>query len=114
MLRSFACVVFLALGSAPVSAGCPIGSFAWIDDWGNKICKRFDDGSTATTQSNSYNAGGCPTGTHPWVDSWGTKICQSFESQGQPTQQLYNTSRGCPLGTFSWTDNWGNSVCKSF
>jgi hypothetical protein len=55
---------------------CPIGSHPWVDNWGNKICKRFEDGSTATIQSSTPD--GCPVGSYPWVDNWGNRICQSW------------------------------------
>lgn len=88
-------------------AACPVGSYPWIDQWGNQICKRFDSGQTTTIQGSTQN---CPTGTHPWVDEWGNAICKSF----QGNQQYYDTSKGCPAGTYPWVDDWGNRVCKRF
>jgi hypothetical protein len=93
--------------SRPSAASCPTGSFPWTDNWGNKICKRFGDGSTATIQSIT---GGCPTGSYPWVDNWGNHICQAFGND----QRYYDTSRGCPTGSYPWVDEWGNKTCKSF
>jgi hypothetical protein len=86
---------------------CPIGSFPWVDSWGNQICKSFGTGQTTTIQGNLDN---CPTGTHPWVDNWGNQVCQSFNGG----QQYYDTSPGCPVGTYPWVDNWGNQVCRQF
>jgi len=88
-------------------ADCPIGSYPWTDMWGNQICKRFGDGSTATIQGNLDN---CPIGTHPWTDMWGNQICKSFSGGNQ----FYDTSEGCPIGTVPWTDMWGNPVCRRF
>lgn len=88
-------------------ADCPIGSYEWVDNWGNEICRRFGSGSTATIQGSLDN---CPTGTHPWVDNWGNRICKSFGGGAQ----FYDTSSGCPVGFFEWTDTWGNPVCKRF
>ena len=98
----------LAMQSVPTFAmQCPIGSYAWVDNWGNQICKRFNGGSTSVIEGSRQN---CPTGSHPWVDNWGNSICKSFSGN----QQYYDTSRGCPTGSFEWVDNWGNAVCKFF
>jgi hypothetical protein len=107
VMRQIIMFAAIVLPTSAALADCPIGSFPWVDNWGNKICKRFDDGSTATTQGSLNN---CPAGTHPWVDNWGNRICQAF----QGGQQYYDTSAGCPIGTFKWVDTWGNPVCKSF
>ena len=60
---------------APVHAGCPTGSYPFVDNWGNNICRSFDDGGTRSIEGSLSR---CPTGTHPWVDSWGNQICQSL------------------------------------
>ena len=101
----FAAVLFALLPIA-ASAGCPIGSFPWTDLWGNQICKRFGDGSTATIEGGLDN---CPVGTQPWTDMWGNRPCRSFSGGGQ----YYDTSQGCPIGTVRWTDTWGNHRCWS-
>lgn len=97
-----------AFWAATSAADCPIGSYPWVDQWGTQICKRWGDGSAATTQGSLES---CPPGTHPWVDQWGTRVCQSYSA---PTQRSYDTSQGCPMGTYQWQDNWGNQVCKRF
>lgn len=103
-----AAITLFAIYTGPaVAIQCPTGSYAWVDNWGNQICKRFNGGSTAVTEGSIKN---CPTGTHSWVDNWGNKICKSFSGN----QQLYDTSRGCPVGSYSWVDSWGNPVCKFF
>jgi len=86
---------------------CPVGSYLWVDNWGNRICKRFDTGETTTVEGNIEN---CFPGTYPWVDEWGSRICKGFKSG----QQYYDTSKGCPIGTYQWIDNWGNPVCVRF
>ncbi|MBN8555424.1 MAG: hypothetical protein J0L93_08270 [Deltaproteobacteria bacterium] len=86
---------------------CPVGSYQWIDEWGNSTCKSFENGNTTTIQG---NADGCPTGSYPWVDNWGNSICKSFNGN----QEYYDTSKGCPAGTYTWPDKWGNSTCKKF
>jgi hypothetical protein len=86
---------------------CPIGSYPWVDSWGNEICKGFGTGQTTTIQGDLEN---CPVGTHPWVDNWGNQVCQSFNGG----TQYYDTSQGCPVGTYQWVDNWGNQVCRRF
>jgi hypothetical protein len=88
-------------------AACPIGSYPWVDQWGNNICKRFASGSTSTIEGTLER---CPTGSYLWVDSWGNRICRSFGSGADS----YDTSRGCPVGFYPWIDSWGNRVCKSF
>jgi len=88
-------------------AACPIGSYPWVDNWGNRVCKSFSSGQNTTTQGSLSQ---CPAGSHPWVDEWGNRICQSF-NEGT---RYYDTSKGCPIGTYSWVDNWGNKICKPF
>ena len=104
--------LMLDVGSVQAQQQCPTGSYPWVDNWGNKICKRFSDESAATTQVPSGQT--CPTGSHPWVDSWGNKICRTFDAPNQPRTDYYDTSKGCPTGTYQWTDDWGNKVCKRF
>ena len=104
--KLFAAALFALLPSV-ASAGCPIGSFPWTDSWGNPICKRFGDGSTATIEGGLDN---CPVGTQPWTDMWGNRTCRSLSGGGQ----YYDTSQSCPIGTVRWTDMWGNRVCKRF
>ena len=58
-------VIFLVSGA---EAACPVGSYPWVDEWGNHICKRFGSGGTSTIEGSS---GRCPTGSYPWRDSWG-------------------------------------------
>lgn len=88
-------------------ASCPIGSHEWIDQWGNRICRRIDTGQTTTIRGSTEN---CPMGTHPWVDSWGNKICKSFDG----VKEFHDTSQGCPIGSHPWPDQWGNSSCRRF
>jgi hypothetical protein len=107
-MKTLVCgAILVASLASSTRAECPTGSFPWVDSWGNQICRRFGDGSTATTQPSQP---GCPTGTHPWVDSWGNSVCQSFNGG----QRYYDTSQGCPNGTYPWIDNWGNRICKFF
>jgi len=100
-----AVLVTASVGAA--EAACPIGSYEWVDNWGNQICKSFGSGQTTTIEGGLDN---CPVGTFPWVDSWGNRTCKSFGSRNQ----YYDTSGGCPIGTFPWVDNWGNNVCRRF
>jgi hypothetical protein len=88
-------------------ANCPIGSFEWVDDWGNKICKSFDSGATKSVEGSTQH---CPTGTYAWSDNWGNAICKSYNSG----QEYHDTSKGCPIGTYQWQDNWGNPTCRKF
>ncbi len=97
----------IAVVSTPGHAACPIGSFPWVDAWGNSICKNFETGQTPTIQGSPSR---CPVGTHPWVDQWGNQICKAPGGN----QQYFDTSKGCPVGTYPWVDNWGNKVCKFF
>jgi hypothetical protein len=103
------CTVFilLALSSSTFAQQCPTGSYLWVDNWGNRICKGFDTGGTTTTEGSLKN---CPTGTYSWVDEWGNRVCKAFQSG----QNFYDTSKGCPVGTYQWVANWGNKVCKKF
>jgi hypothetical protein len=108
-MRRFIFGALLTFGSVAAANAqqCPIGSFAWVDNWGNQICKSFDSGQATAIEGNLQN---CPIGTHPWVDNWGNQICQSFNGG----QQYYDTSQGCPVGTYQWMDSWGNQVCRQF
>jgi len=100
-------------GVTPAQAQqCPVGSAPWVDTWGNRICRRMDDGSTATTELPRGQT--CPTGATPWVDNFGNRICRSMALPGQPRTDYYDTSKGCPAGTHEWIDKWGNKVCKPF
>ena len=107
MTRAFVFLLFLVAFADIASAACPVGTFEWVDSWGNRICKSFDTGQTRSIQGSTEN---CPTGTYRWVDNWGNTICKSFEGN----QQFYDTSKGCPVGTYQWVDNWGNNVCQKF
>lgn len=100
-----ACSLILLVSG--VEAACPTGSYPWVDEWGNNICKRFGSGSTSTIEGNLDR---CPTGSYPWTDSWGNRVCRSFGSGSDS----YDTSHGCPTGFYPWVDSWGNRVCKSF
>jgi hypothetical protein len=106
-------LVAATAGLSPAQAQqCPVGSYPSVDSWGNQVCKRFSDQSTATVQAPRGQA--CPTGSNQAVDTWGNPVCRSFESPNQPRTDYYDTSKGCPAGTHEWVDNWGNKVCKSF
>jgi hypothetical protein len=110
MMKVFILVAVLieALAIVPNShAACPIGSYPWVDQWGNNICKRFDSGGTSTIEGSLDR---CPTGSYPWTDSWGNRVCRSFGGGGDS----YDTSRGCPTGFYPWVDSWGNRTCKAF
>ena len=101
-------VVVLIAGLPIVAfAACPLGSYPWVDSWGNNICKSFGSGATRSTEGSLDN---CPTGSYPWTDSWGNRICRAFGGGGDS----YDTSKGCPTGFYSWTDSWGNATCKRF
>ena len=106
-MRQILLVFILVLLAASASEACPVGSYEWVDMWGNKICKTFNTGQTRSIEGNTQR---CPFGTYPWVDEWGNKICKSFQGK----QQYYDTSKGCPMGTYQWIDNWGNPVCRKF
>lgn len=110
ILFGFAIAVF---GSSPAaSQQCPVGSYPWVDSWGNSICRRHSDGSTATTEVPRNQT--CPTGAFPWVDSWGNRICRTHgDAEGRRTD-YYDTSKGCPVGTHQTVDGYGNPVCKRF
>jgi hypothetical protein len=92
-------------------AACPIGSYPWLDEWGNNICKRFGSGSTSTIEGSliGVRLAAIP-GSYPWIDSWGNRVCRSFNSGSDS----YDTSRGCPIGFYPWVDSWGNRTCKPF
>jgi hypothetical protein len=101
-------VVVLSLLALPADAGqCPVGTYPWVDRWGNRVCKRFWDGGIAAIEG---KGGECPAGTHPWVDSWGNRTCRAFDGG----RQYYDISEGCPTGTYRWTDSWGNGICRRF
>lgn len=93
------------LGAFNAQANCPVGSYPWVDNWGNAICKSFDTGQTKSIQGSTTN---CPVGSYPWTDKWGNKICKAHNSN----QQYYDTSKSCPIGFHPWVDNWGNPICK--
>lgn len=110
MRKRLTILLFVTLAFLPLqvySQRCPIGSYPWVDQWGNRICKSFDTGRTTTIEGNLNK---CPTGTAPWIDEWGNRICRSLVGN----QRFYDTSKGCPIGTYPWVDNWGNRVCKRF
>src|SRR5207249_6026137 len=86
-------VVFALVVATPGHA-CPIGSYPWVDSWGNSICKRFDDDSTATVRRNPNGPSGCPVGSYPWVDSWGNRVCRGEDGNA------YDTSHGGPIGSY--------------
>jgi hypothetical protein len=100
-------VLLITIFVCKANAGCPVGSYEWVDNWGNKICKSFESGNTTTIEGSTSR---CPTGTYQWLDNWGNIICKSY----QGNQQYYDTSRGCPTGMYEWLDNWGNKICKSY
>lgn len=104
---SAALLLALLLSAEPSEAACPVGSYPWVDNWRNRICKTFDTGQPSSIEGNLSR---CPVGTYPWVDNWGTRVCQSFDER----QRFYAPSRGCPVGSYEWVDSWGNKVCKSF
>ena len=106
-----ATVALIGLVAPAQAQQCPVGSHPWVDSWGNQICQRFADQSTATTQIPRGQQ--CPNGAYPTVDSWGNQICRTFDSPSGPRTDYYDTSRGCPIGMFPWVDTWGNSVCKA-
>lgn len=111
-ILSAAVLSLLTVGSPAVAQDCPIGSYPWVDNWGNKICKRHGDGSTATIET--PRAQTCPTGSYPWVDNWGNKVCRTHDTPNQPRADYYDTSKGCPVGTLPGVDQWGNKTCKKF
>jgi hypothetical protein len=98
----------LAFSLPPIdawAAACPPGSFPGFDNFGNSICKNFDDGGTRSIQNRGR---GCPAGTIPDFDNFGNQNCKSLNSG----QRFYDTSKGCPTGTIAGFDNFGNQVCK--
>lgn len=104
----------LAASASPVWAQqrCPTGSYPSFDSWGNHVCKRFDDGSTATAEVRGAQK--CPNGAYPTVDNFGNKVCRSFDAPGQPRTDYYDTSKGCPMGTYPSVDSYGNKACKKY
>lgn len=107
MKHSFATATLLCALPFAVDASCPIGTYEWVDNWGNKICKKFGSNRTTNIQGSTTR---CPAGTHQWVDNWGNTVCKEFNSE----KKYYDTSKGCPVGSYEWVDEWGNKVCKSF
>ena len=100
-------------GSSPAQAQqCPAGGYPSVDNWGNQVCKRFSDQSTATTRVPHSQA--CPNGSAPAVDNWGNQVCRSFADPNRPRTDYYDTSHGCPTGTYPSVDTYGNQVCKRF
>lgn len=98
-------VLFCLLTSVTPAAAqmCPLGTFPWVDAWGNRVCQRFGGGGAATIEGGVDR---CPAGSAPWVDTWGNRICRGSGGDG------YDTSRGCPLESFPWVDLWGNNICR--
>jgi hypothetical protein len=103
-------VAALALGTPAYAGQCPAGSYPSVDNWGNQICKRFSDQSTATAQVPRDQQ--CPNGAYPTMDNFGNQVCRSFGASNQPRTDYYDTSHGCPIGTIPWVDMYGNNVCK--
>lgn len=99
--------IMSGVGGGSTTFNCSVGSYQWVDNWGNKICKRYFSDDVTAIQGSTDN---CPTGTYLWVDNWGNKVCQSFDTQ----QQYHDTSNGCPIGSYEWPDDWGNRTCKNF
>jgi hypothetical protein len=106
-LRAILAVLCFVTASSAAWAACPLGTYEWVDGFGNKICKNFGDGGTRSVQGSTRN---CPAGTRLAVDDYGTKICKSFSDD----QKFYDTSKGCPPGTHDWVDSFGNKTCKRF
>ena len=100
-------ILFFMTATNVLAQQCPAGSHPWVDDWGNRICRKLGSGQTTTIEGSTKQ---CPTGTYSWVDEWGNRTCKSF----QGNTQYYDTSKGCPVGSHPWTDSWGNAVCKKF
>jgi len=99
--------LFILASGPALAIQCPIGSYEWIDSWGNAICKSFGNEGTQSIEGSTTN---CPTGTYKWVDNWGNSICKSFNGGNE----YIDTSKGCPVGYYQWVDSWGNQVCKAF
>jgi len=106
MARIFLTLLLLLL-STPAFTECPPGTYPWVDEWGNKICKSIDNDQTRSIEGSTKE---CPPGTHPWVDEWGNPICEGDLED----QQFYDTSKGCPPGTYPWVDEWGNPICIKY
>lgn len=104
-VRILLCGIFMHSVVSQANAACPMGTYQWQDQWGTPICKRLDDGGTASIQGTTKN---CPVGSYPWQDSWGNAICKTYDDK----KEYQDTSQGCPIGTYQWQDQWGNSVCK--
>jgi hypothetical protein len=104
----------LAAGALGLSCAraqtCPIGSTPSLDTLGNQICKRMNDGSTATTQTPRGQQ--CPIGAFPTLDNLGNKVCRAEAAGNRPRTDYYDTSKGCPIGTLPGMDVYGNKVCK--
>jgi hypothetical protein len=98
--------LILVASNAAWAINCPIGSFPWVDNWGNQVCQRFGGGGAAITQT--PQGAECPNGSYPWTDNWGNRICRSFNGG----TDYYDTSHGCPTGFAPWVDQWGNPVCR--
>jgi hypothetical protein len=113
ILTALGALLWIALAEpSQAQTQCPIGTYAWVDSWGNQTCRRFSDGSDAVTRT-PPNAS-CPNGSYPWTDSWGNRICRSYQQPNRPQTDYYDTSRGCPIGMYEWRDNWGNRVCRRY
>jgi hypothetical protein len=116
IMKTAAALILSALVAASAlpayAQSCPTGSYPSIDSFGNQICKRFGDGSTASAKVPRGQT--CPTGAYPTVDNYGNQICRSFDSPNKPRTDYYDTSKGCPTGTHQSVDSYGNQVCKRF
>ncbi len=86
---------------------CNAGDYPWTDEWGNRICKSFENGNTRSVEVKS---GECPIGSHPSMDKWGNKTCDSFTKN----ETYYDTSKGCPVGMHPGMDKWGTPSCVPF
>ena len=103
-------LTLVGVQSAAAQMQCPVGTYQWVDGWGNNTCRSFQSQRDVVTQANP--ATGMPNGAMPTVDAWGNQTSTGSGSTSGTT--YYNTSRGCPTGTFPWTDSWGNPTCKHF
>jgi len=57
-VRQFILGALLAFGTAVAANAqqwCPVGSFPWVDSWGNQICKALVTEQTTTIQGNLGN-----------------------------------------------------------
>lgn len=100
-------VLVLLLQCSTAFANCPVGSYVWADEWGNKICKAYNGGRTKTIEGSVTK---CPTGTYPWSDEWGNRICKAYDGG----REWHDTSKGCPTGSYQRVDEWGNRICKKY